>query len=120
MRVGDHRKFSSEVDSSDKNWFGVAVVTLFTRKVNPRIEVPFDVFLESISPFDILSVCGVFGDQRPALLPIQFERKLSARFYRTFTLKSVGVHRSDREPYQGTTAEAPTSTPISLTVLVRR
>ena len=85
MRVRDHREIPREVDSSDKDRSRVPVVTVLAREVNPRIVVSFGVFLESKPLFNIFPVGGVLGDQRHALLSIQFECKLSTRFHRTDT-----------------------------------
>ena len=93
---------------------------MFTREVDPRIVVFLDVLLEDKSSFDILPVGFVFGNQYRTLLSVQFECKLGARFYGTFSLTSARRHRVNRESYQRIAAEAPMSAPISLTVVVRK
>ena len=120
MRVSDHCKISSEVDSCNKNRLGVAVMTMPTREVDPGVVMFFDISLEGKSPFDIFSVGFVFSDQRRALLLAQFECKLGARFHGTFVFMSASCHKDNHRSHQGIAAEAPTSAPISLTVLVRR
>lgn len=101
MRVCDHREILSEVYSCDKNRFGVAVVTMLACEVDPGIAVSFSVLFESKPLFNIFPVGGVLGDQRRALLSIQFECKLGARFHRTVTPKSV----RNRQPTRSHTSE---------------
>ena len=79
-----------------------------------------DIPLKGKPPFDIFSVGFMFSNQRCTLLQAQFECKLGAGFDDTFALMSARCHRDNRKSHQGIAAEAPTSAPISLTVLVRR
>ena len=95
-------------------------MTVFTREVDPRIVMFLDVLLEDKSSFNILPVCFVFGNQYCTLLSVQFECKLGARFYGTFSFTLARRHRANRESYQRIAAEALTSAPISLTVVVRK
>jgi len=60
---------------------------MLTREVDPRIVMSLDVLLKDKSPFDILSVGFVFGDQYRTLLSVQFECEPGARFYGAFCLR---------------------------------